>query len=629
MSLKRIPNRITDDLSAAISVVSQAVSIVSTAASNALSVANAASNAASVVSASNAALSLAVSVLSQQVSVLSAVGPIMMLKNEDNIDLSAGRAVKNATSVGFTRADPDDVNRPVIGLVLDNIISVGETGRIQNRGMITLTSAQWDQRIGGIGGLSTSRQYFLDSVQGNYTESEIGLFPQAVGVALSPTTMIIGIENRRDVRLSVISAAATSADGHANAVSAALVTLSLNVSAISTTLSNEISARAASIQTLSAAVTSVDGRVTSGDAALSLRINSVISADISVVSAALAVLSLAVSALSTNVSTLSAKVVSVSAQIVSVEAHAVAASAAATSADGHANTVSAAVETLSAKVVSVSAQLVSIEAHAVAASAAVTSIDGRVNSVNTFISGISARSVGGVSTHGFQSVINALSNRISAVIAGATSVTSTEYSVRTTAGVSIRGFQSVFDALSNRISAGGGTASVTSNELSAVNAQLTSITPTFRALGGEATVSATAMTNISGMSLGVTVSGQYIFDAMLIYSAVTAQQCRFGLSFPPVVHTNGLIRTPFETENSSITRSTINAAPGWWRDGDSGLMVLSVSCPATPGIHGVLYNGTFLISNASGTIQLMCFASSGTGRIVILKGSYMRLSRIG
>jgi predicted nucleic acid-binding Zn-ribbon protein len=147
-----------------------------------------------------------------------------------------------------------------------------------------------------------------------------------------------------------------------------------------------------------------------------------------------------------------------------------------------------------------------------ALSAADTSIDARVTSVNTALSALVALSVGGVSTFGLQSIINALSNRISAG-GGSGSVTSAEHAsvdARVTsvaallsnaisagsatasaicallsgissrsalsAGVSTHGLQSVIDALSNRISlnakaisdiisAGGGGTSVTSAEL--------------------------------------------------------------------------------------------------------------------------------------------------------------------
>jgi len=215
------------------------------------------------------------------------------------------------------------------------------------------------------------------------------------------STVAAGLSGRIDsveVHASTASAAATSVDSRVNSINTFISGISSrSVGDISThglqSVINAISNRlSASIQTLSAAVTSVDAHAAAASAAAT--------------------------SVDARLSTLSDKVVSISAQLVSLEVHASAASAAATSADGHANTVSG-------RVVSVSAELASLVQIA---SAAASSVDGRVTSVNAALSALSARSVGDVSTHGLQSVINALSNRISAVVGGTASVTSNELS---------------------------------------------------------------------------------------------------------------------------------------------------------------------------------------------------------
>jgi len=75
-----------------------------------------------------------------------------------------------------------------------------------------------------------------------------------------------------------------------------------------------------------------------------------------------------------------------------------------------------AINVVSARAASISAELGSLVQIA---SAAATSVNSRVTSVNAALSAISARSVGDVSTHGLQSVVNALSNRISVVAVSA------------------------------------------------------------------------------------------------------------------------------------------------------------------------------------------------------------------
>jgi len=107
--------------------------------------------------------------------------------------------------------------------------------------------------------------------------------------------------------------------------------------------------------------------------------------------------------------------------------------------------------TLSDRFTSASAQLVSIDTHAAAASAAATSVDARLNSVLTFLSGLSVLSAGGVSTHGLQSVLNALSNRISAAAGGGGSVTSAEVDTRAqTASAAATSIGTLLGTLSDR-----------------------------------------------------------------------------------------------------------------------------------------------------------------------------------
>jgi hypothetical protein len=85
-----------------------------------------------------------------------------------------------------------------------------------------------------------------------------------------------------------------------------------------------------------------------------------------------------------------------------------------------------------------------------------TEIANRVSAINVICTA-SMLNTAGVSVHGTQNVYNAFSNRISAVVAGAVSVTSAEVSllqntsVLNSAGNSIKGRQSVFNALSARI----------------------------------------------------------------------------------------------------------------------------------------------------------------------------------
>lgn len=170
----------------------------------------------------------------------------------------------------------------------------------------------------------------------------------AVSVKSVGGTSVKGLQsvvNTLSDKISIASAAATSADAHANTVSARVVSVSAELASLLASASANLkSIIAASVQVASAAATSADG----------------------------------------HANTVSARVVSVSAELASLVQIA---SAAATSADAHANTVSAAANTISARVVSVSAELASLVQIA---SAAATSADGHANTVSTRAVSISA-----------------------------------------------------------------------------------------------------------------------------------------------------------------------------------------------------------------------------------------------
>lgn len=266
---------------------------------------------------------------------------------------------------------------------------VGVTGAVS----LSPTSAQFSALSNQVSVADAALSVAINVVSNNL--SQLISLHDVLSNRVSANSGIGGGGSVTSTELSAVSAQANSAiDVVSNAVSneasvraSADLALSNAISVVSNVLSNEISARAASVQTASAAATSADN----------------------------------------HANTVSARVVSVSAELASLVQIA---SAAATSADAHANTVSARVVSVSAELASLvqiaSAAATSADGHANTASAAATSVDARVNSVNTFISGISARSVGNVSTHGFQSVVNALSGRIDAVTGG--SVTSNELS---------------------------------------------------------------------------------------------------------------------------------------------------------------------------------------------------------
>jgi len=305
------------------------------------------------------------------------------LTNEDNAAVSAGGPVflvASATSafhLATNVGNPGD--QDAVGLAT-SLIGIGSVGVVQTRGVLSLTSAQWDDTTGQTGGLTTGSKYYVN-IAGKLTVTPpVSGFIRPVGTAIAPTKMLVNPGLVDDFGPFLASISALSTDG-------------------------------SSVKGLQSAVNALSGKINFVSNAASI-------ADVHASTA-----SAAATSVNAHVNTVSARVVSVSAELVSLVQIA---SAAATSADGHANTASAAATSADGHANTASAAATSADAHANTASAAATSVDGRVTSVNAFISGISARSAGNVSTHGFQSVVNALSGRIDAVTGG--SVTSNELS---------------------------------------------------------------------------------------------------------------------------------------------------------------------------------------------------------
>jgi hypothetical protein len=643
-------------VSNAVSVVSQALSIetaarvaadntISNAASNAMSVANAASNAASIVSQAlsveTAARVLAVNTVSTAAS--NALSVANAASNAASIVSAAVDVVSNALSaevVARTAADnavsaqaASAIN--VVSAFVANV-SVKSVGGTSVKGLQSVVNAL-SNRLSAAG-------------TGSVTSAEVqAVSAQAASAINVVSARVVSVSAELVSLVQIASAAATSADAHANTVSARVVSVSAELASL--------------VQIASAAATSAD-------------------------------------------------------------AHANAASAAATSADAHANTVSARVVSVSAELASLvqiaSAAATSADAHANTASAAATSVNARVTSVNAFISGISARSVGGVSTHGLQSVVDALSNRISAGGSGG-SVTSAEVqavsaqaasainvvsarvvsvsaelaslvqiaslaatsadahanaasgaatsvlnfvqgvSVKSVGGTSVKGLQSVVNALSNRISAVvAGAASVTSAELASVDARVNSVntflsgisarsvgdisthgvqsvvnalSAQIAALRGEqrvlaATFTCSILSAIGGLSLSVVANGVYEIRAKFMVSATTGQPYFMRWSAPVMSNCGGFWLGALSVGvGGSVAAITAKMVFANFDQTQNNNTAFTCTRGATFNIMPVQMEGVFVVGGAGG--QFVFKVGTATGQLVaVFPGSFSRAIRL-
>jgi hypothetical protein len=443
-----------------------------------------------------------------------------------------------------------------------------------------------------------------------------------------------------------------------------------------------LSALSQKVSTLSQGLSLLSNTNSAEHAALSARIDlgggtaSVTSNELSAVSAqAASALSQALSVLSVTDAALSNRISVASAVASAADVHASVASLAVTSVDGRVNSVNAFISGISARsagasthglqsvvnalshTISALSQAVSVadaalsnrisiasavasaaDVHASVASLAVTSVDGRVNSVNAFLSGISALSAGGVSTHGLQSVINALSNRISATAGGTGSVTSTELSavsaqaasalsaalnvsVKSVGGTSVKGLQSVVNALSDRVSV---------------------ITPQFATVSNPAgyTVAATNLTTVSGLSVSISPGASYQLYAHLMYVVLSAAQpTGFGFitdaAAIAVAYGRAMGDVSLVVSAGGDALSTTRGLLHFWNQAHFGgtTAIFSVNPgTASPVVHGVIIEGVVACSatmSANQRIHIAARASSGaTGGVIVTAGSYIRILRI-
>lgn len=104
---------------------------------------------------------------------------------------SAGNAVKRGQANAKATAK-------IIGLVYDATIAAGASGSINQNGIMTGTTAQWDAVAGTSGGLAVGAYYFLDATNpGKLTAAPpttAGQVNVCIGSALSSTELEVDVE---------------------------------------------------------------------------------------------------------------------------------------------------------------------------------------------------------------------------------------------------------------------------------------------------------------------------------------------------------------------------------------------------------------------------------------------------
>ena len=306
----------------------------------------------------------------------------------------------------------------------------------------------------------------------------------------------------------------------------------------------------------------------------------------------------------------------VSARVSAVEVHASAASAAATSVDGRATSLETRLSTVSGLAAAASAAAVAADGHANTASAAATSVDARLNSaLSTTVSAIEAR-VSALSAIGIKSSM---------------------------AGVSVDGLPSAIGAISVRLSAleatPPGSASVTSNELSAAAATLSvrdnSVFGDCDYRAGTSLISGNALVDLASMSFSVASGGAYEVRGAIIYEKATSGGAAFGISVPALAAAGSFMRMDAQASASREAQGSIGGASvyafGWqtWSaQGPLNTAIVSVSVATVNVIRHVEIHGFLIIGAANGSVQIMA-RGSVAGDSLSVRGGYIRAVRVG
>jgi hypothetical protein len=254
-------------------------------------------------------------------------------------------------------------------------------------------------------------------------------------------------------------------------------------------------------------------------------------------------------------------------------------------------------------------------------SAAGTSYD--LISVASAVTNVSAVPLGGGTVVGLQSVINAISNQISAISTNITSVnnrisvvssnatsignvvgnvSAVSYTTNTT-GTAVTGLQNVVNALSVR-----------SNELT-------------RYVSTANNIANTALTGISGLTISVSAGDLLQLEAMLIYSVGGTVGNGFGLTFPAATNMAGqwIGANSVNQPGPSTVQNTL--VIGDFDTGDSNSIIWSAAVGA--GLHIIRMHAVYQVSTAGTMFPTARVSSTSTPpTTVIHRGSFFRVLKL-
>jgi len=524
------------------------------------------SNAVSIVSAAQALTSAAVTSVNQGVSALSANVALI----STNVSAISTRLSALSTTVATNSADFTSFKQSINNFD-DVSVSEATDGQVL---MWRAASAQWVASTPSGGASVTSAEYtsLVDRVSGNSAQMT------SADNAISNAVSIVSAAQ------AVTSAAVTSVNQIVSVLSTNVATISANVSAISTRLS----ALSTTVATNSADFTSFKASLNNiGDVSVDGALpTQVLMLNVGGQWVASTVIAGGASVTSAEYLSLVNRVSGNSAQMTSAD-------------DAISNAisiVSAAQAVTSAAVTSVNQVVSALSVNVATISTNVSAISTRLSALSTTVTGNSADFTSfkqSIDNFGDVSATGAASGQVLMFTSGIWQ----SRSVPTTVG-SVTSAE--FVALQSVVSAGGGA---------------------WRTVASDNGISATTLTNVSGLSLTFSAGGLYKVEGMLLNRMSVANAYRLGATWPAIVSGNagGFWQGGLSTGNNTSVRL------GMFNDTGSGSVTFSVAAAA--GVMPIILNALFLAS-AGGTFQVQAAASVTTSPLIIKAGSYIRAYKL-
>jgi predicted nucleic acid-binding Zn-ribbon protein len=627
---------------------------------------NAISNAVSIVSAAQAVTSAAVtsvnqvvsvlsqqiSVLSQQVSVISQQVSVLSVRVADNSAqmTSADNAISNAVSIvsaaqAATSAEVTSVRNRLSAVSAD---LTSFKASLNNFGDVSTGGATSGQALIY---RSASAEWVASAIAGtaSVTSAE---YLSLVNRVSTNSAQMTSADNAISNAVSIVSAAQAVTSAAVTSINQVISVISQQVSVLSQQVSALSQANSAAHVSIMSAISVNSAQMTSADNAIS---NAV-----SIVSAAQAVTSAAVTSVNNRISGVSADLTSFKASINNftdvsiasptdqqvlvwnsaaaqwVNSTAVGGTASVTSAE-YASTVSI-VSTL---------QWPAVESNASAVYSVVEADRGKVKYFTTTTS-IEVVLPNGI-TSGFQAVVYRASGagviRFSAATAYEAAGSALN-DAKTAATIINRGsdnwlvlgafLPSELGDLSNRVSVLSQAVSVLSQSVSVLSQAVSALSvtvvqnaPTTKIVADSQGISATTLTDISGLSATFSTGGIYKLNFHVVYSVSAAGNIRFGFSSPGAVRAHGNMLGDVSID-AAYPFTSSRTAGAWFNFRSAGATVVmsTASAVAAGVVHGMIGNGLF-VSATAGSFKLMAAVSATGAPMTILPGSYIQSFKIG